>query len=364
MTRIVSLLASGTEIVCALGADDSLVGRSHECDRPPWVKRLPACTRPTFDISRSSGEIDAEVRRRVNSGEPLYSIDSQLVDSLKPDILIAQVHCDVCAVTPEDARRTGTDVGRRVIALQAGSLDGIFNDIAAIGRALGREDAASAVIGGLKQQIDSVRAATRDKPSTRVLVLEWTDPPFIAGNWMPELIEAANAEVAIADGSTYSAQAGWRDLRDADPDVIIVAPCGFDLERTLDEIPYLETQPGWSELRAVREGRAAFADGNAYFNRSGATIADTAEIIAEIAHGLGAKHHRTAWLMYDEARDALKVKRLHADACAMGVATYTDPSSGYQVMTADFLRKRGACCGSGCRHCPYPRELRIEVGAT
>src|SRR5215472_9663737 len=163
MTRIVSLLASGTEIVCALGAGESLVGRSHECDRPSWVKSLPACTRPTFDISQSSGKIDAEVRRRFSSGEPLYSIDAELIDSLQPDLLIAQIHCDVCAVTPEDAKRSGTDVGRRVVALQAGILNGIFDDIATIGSALDREKAASSVISGLKGQIDSVRAAARNK---------------------------------------------------------------------------------------------------------------------------------------------------------------------------------------------------------
>src|SRR5215467_502769 len=200
--RVVSLLASGTEIVCALGAGESLVGRSHECDRPAWVKRLPACTRPAFDISQSSGKIDAEVRRRFTSGEPLYSIDAELIDSLNPDILITQVHCDVCAVTPQDAKRTGTDVGRQVIALRAGSSDGIFDDIMTIGRVLGREDAASAVVGGLKGQLDSVRVATSNKPSARVLMLEWTDPLFISGNWMPELIEAANAKVAIGEGST------------------------------------------------------------------------------------------------------------------------------------------------------------------
>ena len=353
MRRIVSLLASGTEIVCALGAGDSLVGRSHECDMPTWVRTLPACSRPTFDVSQSSGEIDAEVRRRLRSGEPLYSIDADLIEALHPDTLIAQIHCDVCAVTPEDARRAGTDAGRRVIALHAGSINGIFEDIASIGRGICREDAAKAVIVDLKAQIESVRLATRVRTPRRVVALEWTDPMFVGGNWMPELIEAANGIVALGDGASYSAQVTWQDVEGADPDVLIVAPCGFDLNRTVKEIAYLESLPGWDRLRAIKGGNVAFADGNAYFNRSGTTIGDTAEILAEIIHGIGTKHYRRSWLPYSEARIAAEIGRLHSDACARGVATYTDPATGYEVMTADFLRRRGTCCSSGCRHCPY-----------
>ncbi|HET9341836.1 MAG TPA: ABC transporter substrate-binding protein [Candidatus Eremiobacteraceae bacterium] len=353
MPRIVSLLASGTEIVCALGAGECLVGRSHECDRPVWVRRLPACTRPTFDVSQTSGEIDAEVRRRLRTGEPLYSIDADLIETLHADILIAQVHCDVCAVTPDDARRAGTDAGRHVVALQAGSVKGIFDDIASIGGAVGLEDAASALIADLKAQIESVRLATGGTTPRLVLVLEWTDPIFVAGNWMPELIEAANGMVALGDGSSYSSQATLQEVESADPDILIVAPCGFDLDRTLKEISYLESLPGWNRLRAVRDGNVIFADGNAYFNRSGTSIADTAEILAEIIHGIGKKHYRTAWLPYGEARIAAEINRRHSDACARGLATYADPTTGYEVMTADFLRRRGACCSSGCRHCPY-----------
>ncbi|HEY7994780.1 MAG TPA: DUF5522 domain-containing protein [Candidatus Eremiobacteraceae bacterium] len=353
MHRVVSLLASGTEIVCALGAGDSLVGRSHECDRPTWVRKLPACTRPTFDVSQTSGEIDAEVRRRLRYGEPLYSIDADLIETLHPDILIAQVHCDVCAVTPDDARRAGTDAGRRIIALQAGSVNGIFDDIASIGLAIGRDGAANGVIADLKAQIDSARLAARSRSPRRVLVLEWTDPMFAAGNWMPELIEAANGTVALGGGASYSVQVTWHDVESADPDVLIVAPCGFDLDRTLEEVSYLESIPGWDRLRAVKEGNVIFADGNAYFNRSGTTIGDTAEMLAEIIHGIGEKHYRKSWLPYGEARTAAEINRLHDDACARGLATYTDPATGYQVMTAEFLRRRGTCCSSGCRHCPY-----------
>lgn len=369
MPRIVSLLASGTEIVCTLGAGECLVGRSHECDRPTWVRKLPACTHPTFDVALTSGEIDAEVRRRLRSEEPLYSIDADLIENLHPDFLIAQVHCEVCAVTPDDARRAGTDAGRRIIALKAGTVKGIFEDIASIGQALSRQDAADAAIAELKAQIESVRVATRGMSPRRVLALEWTDPMFVARNWMPELIEAANGIAALGDSASYSTQTTWQAVQSADPDVLIIAPCGFDLDRTLKELSYLESLPGWDRLRAVREGNAIFADGNAYFNRSGTSIGDTAEMLAEIIHGIGRKYYRNAWLRYREARIAAEIDRRHSDACARGLATYPDPATGYEVMTADFLRRRGACCSSGCRHCPYKaldggESLTAESAAT
>ena len=166
--RVVSLLASGTEIVCGLGAGEWLVGRSHECDNPPWVAELPACTRPAFDISMSSGQIDAEVRRRLKAGEPLYHVDTELIDSLKPDLLITQEHCEVCAVTPADVERAGCVVAGQVLALQAGSVQGIFDGIAAIGRALGREPDAANLVDAMKRRIGAVhergQAPSRAEP--------------------------------------------------------------------------------------------------------------------------------------------------------------------------------------------------------
>ena len=348
-----SLLASGTEIVCALGAGRSLVGRSHECHRPSWVRSLPPCTRPAFDVSGSSGEIDAEVKRRMRTGEPMYHVDAELIDRLEADVLIAQTHCEVCAVTADDARRAGGDKGRNVVALQAGTLSGIYEDIRAVGRAIPSEHSAEDVVAGLQARIDAVRAATADKAKRRVCVLEWTVPLFVAGNWMPELLEAANASPAIAVEGPYSSIASWQHVIDADPDVMIVAPCGFDLERTALEAAGLESLPGWDDLRAVHEGNVAFADGNAYFNRSGPTIGDTAEILAEIVHAVGERFYGEAWLRYDDVRPTAAITRMHARACADGASFYTDPASGYQVMTADFLRRRGYCCGNGCRHCPH-----------
>jgi iron complex transport system substrate-binding protein len=280
--RVVSLLASATEMVCALGAGERLVGRSHECDNPSWVRRLPACSQPAFDASVSSREIDAEVRRRIRSGEPLYLIDTELIRRLQPDLVITQSHCQVCAVTPQDVQL----VNARQLALSAGSLEGIFADIGLVAEALGLAARGRDLIACERRRLETVRERTAGLPRPTVVMIEWTDPLFAMGNWGPELVEIAGGELLIGRAGEYSAPIDPTQLRTADPAVLIVAPCGFSLDRALSDQPVLEQHPWWPELQAVRHGRVAFADGNLLFNRSGMTVSRTAEIIAEILHGL------------------------------------------------------------------------------
>lgn len=351
--RVVSLLASGTEIVCALGAGESLVGRSHECDNPPWVSALPACTRPAFDIAMSSGRIDAEVRRRLKAGEPLYHIDTGLIDSLEPDLLITQEHCEVCAVTPADVGRAGCAVAGQVLALSAGSVQGIFDGVTAIGRALGRDRAAADLVADMRRRIDAVHEAVKHRPMPSLIMLEWTDPVFAMGNWGPELVDAAHGRLVLGERGEHSVAIDWDRVREADPDWLIVAPCGFDLERARREVPTLEALPGWFEMRAVREGKVVLADGNKYFNRSGTTIVETVEILAEVLHDYPGGRRGVAWEKYGRPGPDPLVRRLHAEACADRRPTYTDPATGYTVFTAHYLKQRGFCCGSGCRHCPW-----------
>ncbi len=281
--RIVSLLAGATEIVCALGAGDMLVGRSHECDNPPWVTRLPRCSEPAFDVTMPSREIDAEVRRRLRSGEPLYIVHSELIRELKPDVVITQTHCEVCAVTPANV---GCSIEARQVVLSASSLEEIFEGILRIARALGLEQRGRELAASEKARLENVQRRTAGLPRPRLVVLEWTDPIFAMSNWGPELVELANGELALGRKGEMSPAMDARVLTEADPDCLIVAPCGFDLPRTLRERPLLEAQRWWRELRAVREGRVAYADGNRFFNRSGMTVAPTAGIIAEILHGV------------------------------------------------------------------------------
>ena len=285
--RIVSLLASATEIVCALGAGEMLVGRSHECDNPEWVRRLPACSAPAFDVSVSSCEIDTEVRRRLRSGEPLYHIHGELIHELRADLLISQSHCEVCAVTPADLERSGACASpARQVVLSASSLEEIFQGIQRIARELGLDERGERVICRERKRLDTVRerAARFRRPS--VVMLEWTNPLFAMGNWGPELVEIANGELLLGEKGKHSAAIPGEQLRDADPEYLIVAPCGFNLHRSLQEQTVLERYPWWRELQAVRNGNVAFADGNLFFNRSGMTISETAEIIGEIIHGV------------------------------------------------------------------------------
>ncbi len=315
--RIVSLLASATEIVCALDEGGNLVGRSHECDNPPWVRSLPACSEPAFDISISSREIDAEVNRRIRSGEPLYRIHTELIRSLAPDLVIAQSHCEVCAVTPGDIERSGCEIPLgTVLGLTAGSVDGIFESIREIARALQKEQVGSAAVESERRRLQAIRAKTANRRRPSVVMLEWADPVFAMGNWGPELVEIANGNLLLGSRNQHSRAIPGEQVLRADPEYLIVAPCGFNLDRACEELSVLEAQPWWKPLQAVRAGKVAFADGNLFFNRSGMTISRTAEIIAEILHGVisetptEAVHWRwirdvSGWLLKSRLRDTI-----------------------------------------------------------
>jgi iron complex transport system substrate-binding protein len=308
--RIVSLLASGTELVCALGLGDRLVGRSHECDYPAWVTRLPILSRPTFDVSGTSAEIDARVRAKLAAGAPLYEIDEPLLAALRPDVIITQTHCEVCAVSadlvdePPDilplvrprasahaAARSHRPHGappplqrRPVVALSAGTIDGILDGFMAVAGVLGAPDAGRALVDGLRARLDALAAETSLLPRPRVACLEWLEPLFAMGNWGPELVAVAGGECLFGTPGAHSTTLPWPALRAADPDVIVVAPCGFDLARTRAEMSALTALPGWRELAAVRAGRVFIADGNLYFNRSGPLLFETPELLAELLH--------------------------------------------------------------------------------
>jgi iron complex transport system substrate-binding protein len=312
--RIVSLLASGTEIVCELGAGDQLIGRSHECDNPDWVRKLPSCTRPAFDVEVSSRAIDLEVRRRVKEGMPLYYIDTELIARLHPDLLVAQEHCEVCAVTPGDIAKSGCDgLAKQVLALRAGTVGGIYEDIRRVGRTINRGDAAGNLVAKIRRRLNEIHRRVQQRSTSTLVILEWTDPIFPASNWASELVEAANGNLLLGNKGEHSAAISWQSVCEANPDYLIVAPCGFNLPRSLREIPILEALPGWFELACVRNGQVAFADGNKFFNRSGTTIAETVEIIAEILHGFRwqGSWEGSAWQRYARAGEKRALQAAH-----------------------------------------------------
>ena len=292
--RIASLLASGTELVCALGAGDELVARSHECDTPAWVKRLPCVSRPTFPIDGTSAEIDALVRQRLAAREPLYEVDEALLASLAPDVIITQTHCEVCAVTPGNM---GNELCRKqVAALHAGTLDGILDGFMTVARVIGREREAGALIARLRAGVTDLERTLAGAPRPRVACLEWIEPIFHMGNWGPELVAHAGGHSVLGTPGEHSAAIDWERVREADPDVIVVAACGFDLARTLREMPSFAARPGWSELRAVRERRVFAADGNLYFNRSSPSVFESIRVLAEMLHpDRVAPDHGSAW---------------------------------------------------------------------
>jgi iron complex transport system substrate-binding protein len=280
--RVVSLLASATETVCELGAGDTLVGRSHECDYPAWVHRLPSLSRPTFDVGGSSADIDRLVRERLATGAPLYEVDEQALAALAPDVLLTQTHCEVCAVTPGNL---APELCRQpVAALQTGTLQGILDGFVEVARVLGVEDRGTALAVRCRATIETVRGRTRALPRARVACLEWIDPVFAMGNWGPELVEAAGGEAVLGRPGAHSTTTPWEAVVHEDPDVIVMAACGFAIERTAAEMHVMQARPGWNDLRAVRHGRVFVADGNRFFNRSGPSAFETAELLAEMLH--------------------------------------------------------------------------------
>lgn len=284
--RIASLLASGTELVCALGLGERLVGRSHECEDPAWVRRLPQLSRPTFPIDGPSGEIDRHVRERLRAGRPLYEVDEARLEALAPDVILTQTHCEVCAVSPGDLA-CGVPARlerRRVVALDGGTLETVLEGFGRVADVLGVAAEGRALVTSLRARADAVAARVRELARPRVACIEWIDPVFAMGNWGPELVALAGGESVLGQPAAKSTTTAWEAVVAADPEVLIVAPCGFTLERTLRELPSLATRPGWSELRAVRAGRVFAADGNTYFNRSGPSLFETPEVLAEMLH--------------------------------------------------------------------------------
>ena len=297
--RIASLLASGTELVCALGLGDRLVGRSHECDHPAWVTRLPVLSQPAFDVTGSSGDIDARVRQRLRSGEPLYRVDETRLAELAPDVILTQTHCEVCAVSTSDLIHAVRRIDRvrehelrscELIAGGAGpsqgpaSIEGILTGFERVAEVLGAAETGRALVAAIRARLAALAARTAPLPHPGVVCLEWLDPPFAMGNWGPELVAVAGGRSLLGEALQRSTTTTWQAVVDADPDVLVIAPCGFAIDRTLAEMPALAARPGWSALRAVRGGRVFVADGNLYFNRSGPALFDTPEILAEIFH--------------------------------------------------------------------------------
>jgi iron complex transport system substrate-binding protein len=286
--RAVSLLPAATEIVAALGQLDCLVGVSHECDYPPEVNDKPRVTRcPIHGAGLPSAQIDQWVRETLATTGTLYTLDAPLLRRLKPDVILTQRLCDVCAVDYESvAAFAATLPGPpQVVNLEPSSLADIFENIRQVARVLGVPERADAVVTALTARVDAAQArvsSVDDRP--RCFLMEWIDPPYCSGHWGPELVELAGGVEPLGLKGKDSTRIEWGRVLAAQPEVIVLACCGHRADRTLADLPILQGYPGWQSLPAARHGRVFAVDGSAYFSRPGPRIVDSLEILAEILH--------------------------------------------------------------------------------
>lgn len=314
MPRIASLLPATTEIVCALGCQDHLVARSHECDFPESVRALPAITSARLDSRKPSRAIDRDVRALIGQALSIYEVDAEALGTLRPELILTQSRCEVCAVTVEDVERAlgiwqerGNGERPRVISLAPGDLESVFHDVRRVAEALNVPARGEAVVADLRSRTRAIAGrAAGLQPAPSVLCVEWIEPLMGAGYWVPELVRMAGGRCAVGEAGAMSPWLEWPAVHALDPDVVVAMPCGFGLERTRAE---LEAQRSggawdttWGRLRAVREGRLFLADGNQYFNRPGPRLVESLEILAEILHPerfrLG--HEGRGWVRWKE----------------------------------------------------------------
>ncbi len=312
--RIVSLLASATEMVVELGCLDQMVGRSHECDYPPEILSLPVVSTTQINVNTSSEQIDAQIKQLAHSKDAvqgdalkalsIYALNIDLLQQLRPDVIFTQTQCEVCAVSERDVMQAVqqlTGLQPRIVALTPYRLNDVWEDVERVGAALGRTEQARELVQRYQQRLDRLSTLTAGKPRPRVTVLEWLDPLMAAGNWTPELIAYAGGESVFGEIGQHSPWLTWEELQAADPDVLVLSPCGFTLERTLEELPLLQQHPAWQSLQAVQHRRVYVINGNDYLNRSGPRLVESAELLARVLWGelAGINPDAQAWYHVD-----------------------------------------------------------------
>ena len=284
--RIISLLPAATEMICALGLEHQLVGRSHECDYPSSIVNLPVCSSAKFISGSNSAEIDKQVKEILSDSLSIYEVDSALIKQLSPDIIITQAQCEVCAVSLNDVELALKDLLEKecqIISLEPHGLDDIYREIQLLADHLGVPEEGVELLELSEERINIIRHKLKfisERPS--VACVEWLSPLMIAGNWTPEIVEIAGGTPVLTLAGKHSSYINFEDIVKANPDILVIMPCGFSIQRTLQEINLLIDLPGWSDLKAVQNQKIFVVDGNQYFNRSGPRITDSIEIMAEI----------------------------------------------------------------------------------
>lgn len=286
--RIVSLLPSATEMACALGLGDKLVGVTHECDHPAEARSKPVVVRNALALETlSQREIDVAVSERLRAGRSLYELDVELIERLSPDVIITQSLCDVCAPSGNEIARLLGALSKtpEVLWMTPRSLAEIEDNLRELGRATGRLARAERLIGGGRARLEAVEAATRQiEQRPRVFCMEWLDPVYCCGHWVPEMVALAGGEEALGRPGSESVRIAWDDVLAWAPEVLVVMPCGYDLEAASLRAPALFGRRGFGDLPAAREGRIYVVDANSYFARPGPRVVDGVELMAHLLH--------------------------------------------------------------------------------
>jgi iron complex transport system substrate-binding protein len=279
--RIVSLVPSATEMLFALGLGSDLIAVTHECDYPPAAAELPKITRDVLPAGLSAAEIDAAVKERTMAGESIYELDIDALHDLRPDLIVTQALCSVCAVSYDDVRAVAEEIDShpRVVSLDPHTVGEVLGDARTLAQATDRKDAAVELVAAASARIDRIRLAVRGAKRPRVAALEWLDPPFVAGHWTPQLIEYAGGEDMLGRPGEQSEERTWREVAASQPDIVIVMPCGYDAE-----IAHREAEMHRDELAAVGAGEIVAVNAAAYFSRPGPRIVDGLELLANILH--------------------------------------------------------------------------------
>ena len=283
--RVASLLPSATEMVHFCGAGETLVGVTHECDYPPGVEGLPDLTSSKLDQNMTSAEIDAEIGRHLTDSGSIYALDAELLEELDPDLIFTQGLCEVCAVSTNLVEQAASGLEARIFSLNPTSLREVLEDTVRVGEALGCGEEARTKVAALEERLVRVEVTVARLPRPRVGCIEWLDPPFSAGHWVPEMVRIAGGEEVLAGPGEPSRRLSWEEVFEAAPEVLVLMPCGFGARRTVEEAcRVLPAVSGWNDLPAVREGRVWAVDANSYFSRPAPRLVEGVEILARILH--------------------------------------------------------------------------------
>lgn len=358
-------------MLCAIGGEQLLVGRSHEDNYPESIACVPVVTGQRTSFT-TAAEVDAQVSAALKQGDSLYTLDVEKICELHPDVILTQDICAVCAIDLQTVQRVAARMSPapNVVSLNPDGVSDVLRNIVQVGDAVGMGEEARATVIQLEQRISAVDVAIARRVGAKLNVafIEWPDPLYVGGHWTPQLIVRAggihplNPPPACGGGASKSFAVSHQRLAETDPDLIIFCPCGLDLVASRREAERVQCMEWWQSLRAVKAGRVALVDGDAMFNRPGPRLVDAFEWLATVLHDQPGhpSDFPVEWLSPKEGRkeettafQLAEIEEAHRAAVVTGAMQYVDPKTGYTVFTQLKAIARGYCCGSGCRHCPY-----------